>query len=236
VILDALLARERLLADREHTIQQAAEKSISVVSHNIATRFAGLAALISRYRNREKNHPEIRKLNDDFAHAYQAMISELNHVKEMFRGAAAHPESIETKQFVTGILEAWLDSSHFKVTLDQGTTRINADRRLLSGILNELCKNSLDAKDKSHLTVKVAFSLVGQNVRIEFCDNGPGIPKNLKERIFEDFFTLRAHGSAGTGLGLTYVKKAVQAHGGRVWEEGVPGEGARFVIEFPSGE
>lgn len=67
-------------------------------------------------------------------------------------------------------------------------------------------------------------------------DNGPGIPVDARQRVFERFFRLdrarsREHG--GTGLGLAIVKHIVQAHEGRVWVEGDPGKGARFCFTLP---
>ena len=67
-------------------------------------------------------------------------------------------------------------------------------------------------------------------------DNGPGIPSEAHERVFERFFRLnrarsREHG--GTGLGLSIVKHIVQAHGGQVWVESPPEKGARFCFKLP---
>jgi signal transduction histidine kinase len=63
-------------------------------------------------------------------------------------------------------------------------------------------------------------------------DDGPGIPDDLSGRIFEPFFTTRPPGE-GTGLGLSLCYTFVEQHGGRIWEEGKAGDGARFVIELP---
>ncbi len=67
-------------------------------------------------------------------------------------------------------------------------------------------------------------------------DNGPGIPSEARERVFERFFRLnrarsREHG--GTGLGLSIVKHIVQAHGGQVWVESPSEKGARFCFKLP---
>jgi signal transduction histidine kinase len=69
-------------------------------------------------------------------------------------------------------------------------------------------------------------------------DEGPGIPREDHERIFERFHRrgseLRRE-TQGIGLGLTIVRHAVEAHGGRVWVESELGQGATFVMEVPKG-
>lgn len=74
-------------------------------------------------------------------------------------------------------------------------------------------------------------------VRLEVEDTGPGIPPEEQERIFEEFFRGSRQGSTGkeesTGLGLTFCRMAVEAHGGRIGVESRPGEGSLFRVELP---
>ena len=68
-------------------------------------------------------------------------------------------------------------------------------------------------------------------------DDGPGIPKEAQERIFERFYRVdkaRSREQGGTGLGLAIVKHVVQAHGGEVHLESEPGAGARFILHLPA--
>ena len=69
-------------------------------------------------------------------------------------------------------------------------------------------------------------------IRVEFADEGPGVPDEAKEQIFMPFYTSRAK---GMGLGLSIVKGIVEAHQGRICEAGAQGSGARFVIFLPAG-
>ena len=63
-------------------------------------------------------------------------------------------------------------------------------------------------------------------------DNGPGVPEDMRERIFQPFHTTK--GTRGTGLGLAVTKRIVEEHGGRIIVESREGKGAEFVMIFPA--
>jgi PAS domain S-box-containing protein len=71
-----------------------------------------------------------------------------------------------------------------------------------------------------------------QSVLIIFKDDGPGIPVSLHTRIFDPFFTTKDEGE-GTGLGLSMCHGIVMEHGGDIWVESQPGQGATFFVELP---
>lgn len=87
----------------------------------------------------------------------------------------------------------------------------------------------------------ISLSALGSEsgVRIAVEDSGPGIPDGELSSIFERFYgagkSHRRH-EGGSGLGLAIAKSIVEAHGGRIWAESGPEEGARFVVELPVGE
>jgi signal transduction histidine kinase len=71
-----------------------------------------------------------------------------------------------------------------------------------------------------------------QRVRISFADDGPGIPPEIQEHIFEPFYTTR---EGGTGLGLSFVDKVVGEHGGKVAIESENGKGTTVILDLPVG-
>ncbi len=79
-------------------------------------------------------------------------------------------------------------------------------------------------------TLEISCSEADDRLRVVFADNGPGIPAELHDRIFNPFFTTR---SDGTGLGLAITHRIIDGHGGRLSVESHPGEGARFIVELP---
>lgn len=83
-------------------------------------------------------------------------------------------------------------------------------------------------------TVPAADEEGGEDVRFEVADTGIGIAPEDRERVFERFFKAdRTRSEEGTGLGLAIAKHIVQGHGGRIWVESEPGQGARFFFTLP---
>ncbi|HEV8625617.1 MAG TPA: HAMP domain-containing sensor histidine kinase [Acidimicrobiia bacterium] len=84
--------------------------------------------------------------------------------------------------------------------------------------------------------VHVSVRAVGERVRLEVADEGPGLEPEMAARVFERFYRgdpARTRASGGSGLGLSIVAAVAEAHGGRVSVDTAPGAGARFVVELP---
>jgi hypothetical protein len=107
--------------------------------------------------------------------------------------------------------------------------------RCFPGQLNQvflnLLMNACDVLDENGtITIKTRRS--EQGVRLEFGDNGPGIPEEIRGRLFDPFFTTKEVGR-GTGLGLSLSHGIIERHRGRIAVSSEPGEGASFVIDLP---
>lgn len=104
--------------------------------------------------------------------------------------------------------------------------------RLLRRLLRNLLEN---ARRHGAGTVSLTLRLQGAQAEIRVCDQGPGVPAALRERIFEPFFRLpgASEREGGVGLGLALVRSIAQRHGGSVHCEDQPGGGACFVLRLP---
>jgi signal transduction histidine kinase len=71
------------------------------------------------------------------------------------------------------------------------------------------------------------------HVQITVSDNGPGIPEEIRDKIFQPFFTTKPTGE-GTGLGLSLAYDIVKAHGGELSVKSDASEGVSFIIQLPS--
>jgi signal transduction histidine kinase len=110
--------------------------------------------------------------------------------------------------------------------------KIDADGfELLAALVNVLF-NAVDAVAErgGKVTVRTGLLMSMRRVWFEIVDDGPGMTPEVRERIFEPFYTTK---SDGIGLGLTMVKACVDDHAGTIAIESVPGTGTTFRIELP---
>ena len=109
------------------------------------------------------------------------------------------------------------------------------DARQVEQVFNNLIKNSWEAISQTYepkIFVKGRRDVDPKFVLVTVKDNGPGIPKEIQEKIWVSFFTTKG-GSGGTGLGLSSVMQIVNQHGGSISLESEVGKGAMFSVRLP---
>jgi len=106
---------------------------------------------------------------------------------------------------------------------------IPIDSVLLRQVLQNLARNSLEAMPDGG-TIELQTSYRDGAVHLEVIDTGCGMPEELSEKVFEAFYSRK---SGGSGLGLSTVRKIVEAHGGRISCESESNRGTRMTLSFP---
>jgi len=101
--------------------------------------------------------------------------------------------------------------------------------------LSNLISNALEAcrprENVGECQVVVAGRVEGARLLIQVTDNGEGIPQEVKDKLFNKFWSTKGH--KGTGLGLVITRKVIEEHGGSIAVESQPGKGTTFFIEIP---
>ena len=121
---------------------------------------------------------------------------------------------------------------------------VDGDKGLLERVFQNLLDNAIKfTPSGGTIAVTVEPQLTGalrsqhgefaEFILVRIRDSGPGVPDPIKPALFEKFSTAQVQES-GSGLGLAFCKLVIQAHGGDIWVEGQPGEGAEFVFLLPT--
>jgi signal transduction histidine kinase len=150
-----------------------------------------------------------------------ALIKE--YVNLAFHGMRANKNSINVK---------------LEFDLDENLGQVNLIGEDFSRVVLNLCNNAFDAmREKSkteedyNAVLSVSLRREGDAVNLSISDNGPGIPDDIKDKVFQPFFTTKK-GTDGTGLGLSITNDIVKAHGGEMDIVSSPGTGTTFSIHL----
>lgn len=120
-----------------------------------------------------------------------------------------------------------------EIRIAPGTPHALGDRDQLQRALANLVQNAREAAGPDG-TIRIEAAPAGNNrVRIRVEDNGPGIPDDQIDQLFQPFHTTKP---GGTGLGLALVHRVAEGHGGTIEVEGRPGRGAVFTLVLPAAE
>ncbi|MEQ8221982.1 MAG: ATP-binding protein [Candidatus Eremiobacterota bacterium] len=123
------------------------------------------------------------------------------------------------------------------ITLLETAPGFMADRDLLYRVIANLVSNGISHSPRNK-NIKIMTCLNEEKTEIVFCieDKGIGIPEEYQKKIFDKFFQAdekQKSMSSSRGLGLTFCKLAVEAHGGKIWVNSAPGKGSKFYFSMP---
>jgi two-component system phosphate regulon sensor histidine kinase PhoR len=128
---------------------------------------------------------------------------------------------------------AKLKGQHISLVLPDDLM-VLADEQQVSRVVANLVHNAVKFAPEGGIISIYALVVDDEDVRVCVADNGPGIVKEDQPRIFERFYKQdRARSRGGTGLGLAIARHIVEGHGGKIWVDSVPGQGATFCFTLP---
>ena len=228
-----------------------AEQARDALSHMIVhdlnnplTSVLGFAELLLRhatertgYKNSDVKH--LRHIHDS-SKEMSSLIQGILDVSKLETGEmSVSPEPLNAAQLLRDL------SERFAVRAEQIGVRLSfvsesddimlqADRELLSRVLQNLLANALKHTGEG-TNVTLSAKRDGNRVVLAVKDDGPGIPPEYRDKIFDKFFQVESRKKGkmyGVGLGLAFCKMAVDAQGGRIWVESIEGKGATFKLSL----
>jgi signal transduction histidine kinase len=230
------------LSRSNHDLEQFAY----IASHDLKEPLRGLgfhaAALFEDYREKldEKGVNRLKRLMQIPARM-DTLIDDLHRFARLGQGDLVL-QRIDLKAVVREIedtADLLISQSNATVVMHDTLPEIVCDRAQISRVLYNLIVNGIKYNDKDRPTIEVGFlpSAVGPDGSEEadvilVRDNGVGIEKEFQDQVFHIFRRLNPedHDKKGTGMGLTFVRKIVERHGGRIWLDSVRGEGTTFYF------
>ena len=150
-----------------------------------------------------------------------------------------YKKTVEIEEFMNDIVGCFKSGNGNNATINQkydlSSVKIDLDIVYFTTLLNNLLSNAVKYSDKVPVIDVEGFT-EDNNVCIRVTDNGIGINKSDQKHIFDKFYrasTGNIHKFKGLGLGLYYVKKIAEAHGGDVTVSSKPGKGSIFTVTVP---
>ncbi len=209
---------------------------------------AGLAHEVKNPLNSMVIHLEILKeetksLDGDFQKSLEVLEGEVHRLDRVVLGFLKfmRPQELELSSVnVNQLLQrefSFLESEwgkkgiRFILDCESNLPAISADPDLLSQVFLNIILNACQAMEEQGGDIRIATSTHQDNeIRIAISDQGPGIPSEIQEKIFQLYYTTKHHGS---GLGLSLVYRFVQLHEGVINVQSQAGKGATFIIRLP---
>jgi two-component system sensor histidine kinase KdpD len=230
------MAEEAIEAEALRRSDELKTSLLRSVSHDLRTPLTAIIAAGAALDSPSATEAERRELSEavvEEGRRLARLVENLLDVSRLESGKAEpHRESVELVDLLDaarGSLGA--EGEQVRLALDDDLPALRADPTQLERAFANLLENAVVHGEGQPVLVR--SRLVGPRLVVRVVDQGPGIPENLRERIFEPFY--RAPGAAsgtGSGLGLAIARGFIEANGGEVEVESLPGQGSSFVVTF----
>jgi signal transduction histidine kinase len=187
----------------------------------------------------KKQHPSFDEILEESTSTVLEEADRLKRIVSEFSDFARMPKpdfrKCDLNDVVSSAMSLYQGAAPVEHKLAQNLPEIEADKGQLSQVLLNLVENARDAigaLPSGKIVVATRLGEAADRVQFSVEDNGPGVPTELKDRVFQPYFTTKT-GRGGTGLGLAIVHRIISDHGGRISLAEVSGGGARFIVELP---
>jgi PAS domain S-box-containing protein len=208
------------------------------VAHEINNPLSAILIYAELLKGNLKNIPEHVKDVQEIIDQTLRCKKIVSDLLEFSRKSAGKISSFSLENFLTKCLDLLIHKAQFHnievlMDMEKDMPNLIGDMSQLQQVFTNLMVNAADAMDgKGRLTIGAKFKGDRESFVIKVSDTGPGIPENLRDKIFDIFFTTKPVGK-GTGLGLSISQNIIKIHGGNITFECPPEGGTAFIVELP---
>ncbi|MCX8058746.1 MAG: ATP-binding protein [Spirochaetes bacterium] len=213
--------QKELLRQKTLSIYKSQYESFKKITHKIAHEIKNpLTPITLSLQLILKKYPYNDEFKSYLEEKIKVALNHLNQIKQISEKLyfienleTGENEEIELIQFFQDLINKW-ESEDVKILLknkinDKNEIKIFINRQSLNSIFSNLIINSIEAKRKS-LEIEIEINEENNKLVINYYDNGPGIPKEISNIVFEPFYTTKDN---GTGLGLSIIKSILSKYG-----------------------
>lgn len=231
---------------RQKKLSEIKNDFINNMTHEFKTPLATISLAVDALRNNKVQEDKTRM--DYFSGIIKEENKRMNkHVETILQAALMDRQELRLNKFPLHVHDLITDvisnytlqlqeiEGRIELNLNAKNDLINVDEVHFRNMISNLIDNAVKYS-KEKLLLKISSHNSGKNIALKFEDNGIGMTKETVRRIFEKFYrahTGNLHNVKGFGLGLSYVKTVVDAHGGRIKVDSTFGKGSTFTIEMP---
>jgi signal transduction histidine kinase len=224
---------------------RAKSEFIANISHELRTPLQSILGFSELGMMRGREHARLAAMFTDIHGAGERMLALVNDLLDVSKiESSVGPFRMSRKDLRESVREvsAELDpllaakSLHLDLRLPDGELAAEVDALRMHQVLRNVLANAIKFSPAGTCIAIRAETSADQRIRIAVDDQGPGIPPDELERIFEPFVqsSQTKDGSGGTGLGLAICRRILAVHGGDIRAENLRGGGASFRIELPA--
>jgi two-component system, OmpR family, sensor histidine kinase KdpD len=237
-----LFERERQTSTRLADLDERRREFLSVITHDLKTPLTSILGYASLLRDRggEVREEYRREFADTVIGQSQRMLEMVEQLIVATSleegGPVLSREPLDLSGLVKSSVDAFRGVLHdrdVQLAIPDALPTVFGDRSAVEHILANLLDNAVKYSPEGS-PLSVAIEEVASEVRVMVADRGPGIPEDLRDRVFDRYRRGDMPGRSGSvGLGLFIVRSLAENHGGRVWADEAPGGGARITFTLP---
>lgn len=238
----AAAAKEREAAEHLRMLDSMKDEFLSTVAHEMKTPLSlviGFAETLLAHSDRLDDLARGELLKKISYHAAEGnrMIQQLLDLTRLEAGIELRPSRVSLQEVIRENLDRLASLLHSRpVTTALPELEIEVDLHGFERILSNLLVNAAKYSPEGSPIGVIAREVDG-SVEVSVQDSGPGIAEEDRNRVFRQFYRGKqkgGHAPAGSGLGLSIARRYVELHGGKIWVEGAPGQGAVFTFTIPT--
>ena len=224
--------------EQKNKVNKQLERFMFVVAHDLKSPLTGITGLLNMLETDDRIvtesdlHEYVKLVVDASTHLTGMITSILDYSRKNIFDQSI--EEVDVHELVSEIAHLLFPPKNISISIDGQLPKIRTGKLKLQQVFQNLISNAIKYNDKVRGVISIGYADDGAFYKFYVKDNGPGIAKEDKDRIFNLFETTTnvASSESSTGVGLNIMKMLVEEQGGKISVESTGGEGSIFYFQW----